>query len=85
MKYWIKNRKYFSAKFQGISTLNICDRAKQICLKKQKNVLRRGILQILVVVIWRFNVKNVSFIFKILPPVYLHNIKHVYLHNIDIM
>ena len=56
--------------------LNICDRAKQFYPKKQKkNVLRRDILQILVAVIQRFNVKKVSFVFKILPPVYLHNIE----------
>ena len=41
----------------------------------KKNVLRRDILQILVAVIQRINVKKVSFVFKILPPVYLHNIE----------
>ena len=48
MKNRIKYRKYFSAqqvsKFEEISTLNICDGAKQICPKKQKNLLRRDIL-----------------------------------------
>ena len=79
MKNRIKYRKYFSAqqvsKFEEISTLNICDGAKQIYPKKQKNLLRRDILRILVAVIPRFDVKKVSFFFKISPPVYLHVVK----------
>ena len=64
------------SKFQEILTLNISNGAKQIYPKKQKkNILRRDTLQILVAVIRRFNVKNVSFSFKISPPVYLHIIK----------
>ena len=43
--------------------------------RNKKTVPRRDILRILVAVIWRFNVKKVSFILKILPPVYLHIIK----------
>ena len=62
MKNWIKKQKIFFcttvSKFQEILTLNICDKATQIYPKKQKNVLRRDILRILVAVIRRFNVKR---------------------------
>ena len=65
-----------ASKFQEISTLNICDGAKQIYPEKQKKkILRRDTLRISVAVIPRFNVKKVSFIFKISTPVYLHIIK----------
>ena len=43
--------------------------------RNEKKNLRTDTLRISVAVIWRFNVKKVSFIFKILPPVYLHIIK----------
>ena len=43
--------------------------------RNKKKVLRTDILRILVEVILRFNIKKVSFIFKILAPVYLRNIK----------
>ena len=43
--------------------------------KETKKILRRDTLRISVAVIQRFNVKKVSFIFKILPPIYLHIIK----------
>ena len=43
--------------------------------KETKKILRRDTLQISVAVIWRFDVKKVSFIFKISTPVYLHIIK----------
>ena len=56
--------------FQEISTLNIWDGAKQIYPRKK--ILRRDALRISVAVIPSFNIKNVSFIFKILPPAYLH-------------
>ena len=79
MKNQIKKQKILFcttvSKFQEISTLNICDGAKQIYPKKQKNLLRRDILRILVAVIPRFDVKKVSFFFKISPPVYLHVVK----------
>ena len=63
MKNQIKKQKILFcttvSKFQEISTLNICDGAKQIYPKKQKNLLRRDILRILVVVMGRFNEKGV--------------------------
>ena len=43
--------------------------------RNEKKILRRDTLRISVAVIGRFNVKKVSFIFKVLPPVYLHIIK----------
>ena len=49
---------------------------KQIYPKKQTSkILRRDTLQISVAAIPSFNVKKVSFVFKISPPVYLHVIK----------
>ena len=67
--------------FTKISTLNICDGAKQIYLMKQRRdngeiiykYLRRDNLQISVAAIQRCTVKKVSV--KILPPVYLRIIK----------
>ena len=76
MQNWVKSRKYFYtpvSKFQKISTLNICDGAKQIYPKKQTNkqkILRRDTLQISVAAVWRCTVKKLFL--KILVPAYLH-------------
>ena len=49
---------------------------KEIYPKKQTSkILRRDTLQISVAAIPSFNVKKVSFVFKISPPVYVHVIK----------
>ena len=61
-------------KFQKISTLNICNKAKQIYPKKQKKkLLRKDTLRVSEAVIRKCCVKKVSL--KILPPVYLHIIE----------
>ena len=52
---------------------------KRFIQRNEKKILRGATLRISVVAIGKFNVKKVSFIFKISPPVYLHIIK------IDIM
>ena len=78
-----KKQKIFFAtpvsKFQEISTLNICDGAKQIYQKKQKQKQKEDSKKRYSTkssrAIRRFNVKKVPFIFKISPPAYLHIIK----------
>ena len=76
-KIWLKQKIFFCttvSKFQEILTLNICDGAKQIypkkynCSKKRYSTNFSSSQQ-------EVQCKKVSFIFKILPPVYLHVIK----------
>ena len=74
----IKNRKYFSAhQYQNLTKFDIKHLrwSKTDLSKETKKILRRDTLRISVAVIPMFNVKKVFFIFKILPPVYLHIIK----------
>ena len=55
------------SKFQKISTLSICDGAKQIYPKKQKKILRKNTVRISEAVVGKYSVKKVSL--KISPPV----------------
>ena len=58
------------SKLQKISTLHICNKAKQIYPKKQKKLPRNDTLRVSEGVVRRCSVKKVSL--KNLPPVYLH-------------
>ena len=79
IKNRIKNRKYFSTQqyqnFRKFRYYTFAMEQNRFIQRNKKNVLLTDILRVLVAVIWSFNVKRVSFISKILPPVYLHIIK----------